>query len=240
MTYDIRKEALKAKLKVLDLVYKAQTSHIGSNFSAIDIMAPLFEKIDLDKDKFILSKGWAAAALYYFLWRKGRITLKELNSFCKKGSKWIGLCENIHPDIPFAGGSVGMGLPAAVGFALAKWLKGEDGKVYCLVGDGDLNCGMFWESLLIANHHKLDNLRICIDQNKLQAMGNTEEILDVEPLENKLFEFTRNIPNCWFIYHTLKGSGVSFMENNNLYHYKQLSKDEYNQAKKELWAKLKK
>src|SRR3972149_1458318 len=100
-----------ARLKVLELIYKAQVSHIGSNFSCIDILTVLFEKMDLDKDRFVLSKGWAAASLYYFLWRKGRITEEELNSFCMEGSKFIGLAENITSDIPIAGGSMGLGLP---------------------------------------------------------------------------------------------------------------------------------
>ena len=87
---DYKEIATDARKKVLELVYKAQTSHIGSNFSIIDIMAVLFEKVDLDKDKVILSAGWKAAALYYFLWRKGRITEEELNSYCMPCSKFIG------------------------------------------------------------------------------------------------------------------------------------------------------
>jgi len=79
-----KKIAIEARKKVLEMIYKAQTSHIGSNFSAVDIMAVLFETADLDKDKIILSKGWAAASLYYFLWRKGRITEEELDSYCQK------------------------------------------------------------------------------------------------------------------------------------------------------------
>jgi len=81
---DYQEIALEARKKVLDLIYKAQTSHIGSNFSSIDIMAVIFEHIDLNKDRFVLSKGWVAASLYYFLWKKGRITEEELNSFCQK------------------------------------------------------------------------------------------------------------------------------------------------------------
>lgn len=85
--------ALSARKKVLELIYKAQTSHIGSNFSCIDIMAVVFQHIDLDKDRFVLSKGWAAASLYYFLWKNGRLTEEELNSFCQEGSPFIGLAE---------------------------------------------------------------------------------------------------------------------------------------------------
>lgn len=91
-------KAKNARLKVLDLIHSAQTSHIGSNFSAIDIMASIFDRIDLDKDKFILSAGWKAAALYYFLWDKGIISEDELKSFCQSGSKFIGLVEPIDCD----------------------------------------------------------------------------------------------------------------------------------------------
>ena len=246
--------AKEARTKVLELIYKAQVSHIGSNFSAIDIMAVLFEKMDLDKDKFILSAGWKAAALYYFLWRKGRITEEELNSYCQPGSKFIGLSEPIHPDIFFAGGSMSMGLPAAVGFALAKKMKGEEGKIYVLMSDGELQCGTTWESTLIAAHHNLHNLVVIVDENKLQAMGEKNKILrsffpseewgewiidghDYIDIRHKLTlseaVSIMQQPQV-IIAHTIKGKGVSFMENNNLYHYKAPSDEEYQLAMKEL------
>ena len=86
-------QAKQARLRVLGLIYEAQSSHIGSNFSCIDILTVLFDKIDLDKDRFVLSAGWKAASLYYFLWKKGRITEEQLNSYCKDGSPFIGLAE---------------------------------------------------------------------------------------------------------------------------------------------------
>src|SRR3990167_10989970 len=106
-----RKIARQSRIKVLDMIYKAQTSHIGSNFSVADIMAVLFEKIDLERDKFVLSAGWKAAMLYYHLLRKGRITEEELNSYCQEGSKFIGLAEPIVPEIIVAGGSMQLGVP---------------------------------------------------------------------------------------------------------------------------------
>ncbi len=249
-----KKIAREARIKVLELIYKAQTSHIGSNFSCIDIMTVLFDKIDLEKDKFILSAGWKAAALYYFLWRKGKITLDELNSYCQQDSKFIGLAEPIIPEIPFAGGSMGLGFPAAVGFAMAKKLKGEKGTVYCLISDGELQIGTTYESVLIALQHNLDNLHVIVDMNGFQAMGQTKNILDFDELKtfqhwckqrldghdfskiNKIFNHPVGVPLVTFC-HTIKGKGVSFMENNNLYHYKQLSQEEYNNALKELWEK---
>ena len=246
--------ARQSRIKVLELIYKAQTSHIGSNFSCADIMAVLFEKIDLDKDRFVLSAGWKAAMLYYHLWRKGRITEEQLNSYCQPGSKFIGLAEPIHPDIPLAGGSMGLGLPGAVGLALAKKLKGEDGKVYVLMSDGELQIGTTWESIQIAAQHKLNNLTVLIDQNDFQAMGKTEDILktyfpcgghwdysypdghDFTSLESSLREDWVRYPEKPRVItcKTTKGKGVNFMENNNLYHYKQLSSEEFSKALEEL------
>lgn len=249
--------AKESRLKCLELVYKAQTSHIGSLFSCAEIFAVLFEKIDLDKDKFILSAGWKACMLYYHLWRKGRITPEELDSYCMSGSKFIGLAEPIIPEIPFAGGSMGFGLPAAVGYALAKKMKGEEGRVYCLMSDGELAIGTTWEAALIAAHHKLDNLVVIVDVNGFQAMGKTEDILNLGDLEDKWdsfgwdtwvvnghnpkqieYGFMRNTAYTKkpiiTLAKTVKGWGVSFMCNNNLYHYKQLNEEEYGRAEQEL------
>lgn len=276
---DYHSLAKESRLKVLDLVYKAQTSHIGSLMGAADLFAVVFSNIDLDKDKFILSAGWKAALLYFHLWRKGRITLEELDSYCQPNSKFIGLAEPIHPDIPFAGGSMGYGLPAAVGFALAKKLKGEEGKIYCYMSDGELQIGTTWEAAQIAMHHQLDNLIVLIEMNDLQAMGRTDDILfriredrfngkglDHSPFPHShgrgwvIADLGKNAGHhflsieaglehpsalkgrgVWGIgrpkvifFNTVKGRGVSFMENNNLYHYKALSKEEYEQAKQEL------
>lgn len=250
-----QKIATDCRKKVLELIYSAQTSHIGSNFSCVDVMTVLFEKIDLNKDKFVLSAGWKAATLYYFLWRKGRITEEQLNSYCREGSLFIGLAEPIIPEIQIAGGSMGLGLPGAVGLALAKKLKGEEGKVYCLMSDGELQTGTFWESLLIASKHKLNNLVVFIDNNRFQAMGFVDNILEMTrtypifyylgcssyQIDGHKFEEIEGIIDKENSYspkivwaNTIKGKGVSFMENNNLYHYKQLSEEEYINALKEL------
>lgn len=253
--FDYKKISNQARKKILEIIYKAQTSHIGSNFSCVDLLTIIFEKSDLDKDKIILSKGWAAASFYYFLWRKGKITEKELNSYCMSGSKFIGLTEPIIPEIPFAGGSMGFGLPAGLGFALAKKLKKEEGKIYVLMSDGEMDCGTTWESALITAHHKLNNLFVVVDFNGLQAMGKVKEILNIEPLKDKWLSFgweVRQIDGHNFsqieeavaepakgkpviiIAKTIKGKGVSFMEGDNIYHYKAPSKDEYQKALKEL------
>lgn len=246
-----KQQSKKARLKVLELIYKAQSSHIGSNFSVIDILTVLFNKIDLEKDKVILSAGWKACAFYYFLAEKGYITQKELNTYCKEGSKLIGLTEPNVNGVLFAGGSMQMGLPAAVGFALSKKMKGEEGKVYCIMSDGELCGGTTWEAVSIASHHKLNNLVIFVDVNEYQAMGKTEDILKIgfpkrdfsihnidghnHDMIDRAIHASKmyNQPLCFFA-QTTKGKGVSFMENNNLYHYKNLTRKEYLQAKKEL------
>jgi transketolase len=254
---DYKKISLAARKKVLELIYKAQTSHIGSNFSCLDLLTVIFEKADLNKDRVILSKGWAAASLYYFLWKKGKITEEELDSYCQPGSKFIGLAEPIIPEIPAAGGSMGFGLPFGIGFALAKKIKREGGKIFVLMSDGEMDCGTTWESALIGAQQKLDNLVVIVDFNGLQAMGKVEEILNIEPLKEKWRAFgwgIREINGHNFeeiekalvdlpfdkeeptvvIARTIKGKGASFMEGDNLWHYKAPSEEEYRKALKEL------
>lgn len=250
-----------ARLKVLELIYKAQTSHIGSNLSVIDILTVLYERANIKKedwqnrDRVVLSKGWAAASLYYFLSRKGLLTQEELQTYCQPGSRLIGLAEPVAPGIEFAGGSMGHGLPASVGMALAAKIDKKAYKVYCVMSDGEMAIGTTWESALIAAHHKLDNLTVIVDYNKWQAMGATNEVLKIEPLKKKWqafgwevyevdghkfgeLEFAFTGPHGgrpkMIIANTIKGKGVSFMEDKLMYHYKNISDEEYKNAVFEL------
>src|SRR3989344_1116289 len=149
---DYQTIARAARKRVLEMVYKAQSSHIGSNFSSIDILAVLFEKMDMKKDKFIASKGWVAASVYYFLAEKGIIPKEDLERYCLPDEKeYIGLVEPHHKfGLEFAGGSMGYGLPGGVGFALAKKLNNESGKIHVLMSDGEMKIGTTWEVILIA------------------------------------------------------------------------------------------
>lgn len=248
-------QARAARLKVLEMTYKAQSSHIGSQFSVIDIMTVLFAHADLSKDQIILSAGWKAASFYYFLAEKGYFPKEDLETYCQEGSKYIGLTEPGIEGVLFAGGSMQMGVPAAVGFALAKKLKKEAGTVYCIMSDGELAGGMIWESALIAAHHELDNLVLIVDHNQLQAMGNTNMILSTYPLGEKWEAFQWDVlavnghdyisiesafkteqygKPCIILASTVKGKGWGRAQDNNLYHYKNLSKQEYDEARKEL------
>ena len=240
-----------SRLKTLELVYKAQTSHIGSLFGCADIFAVLFEHINLEKDKFVLSAGWKAAMLYYHLWRKGKMTTEELDSYCMLGSKFIGLAEPVIPEIPFSGGSMGLGFPASIGFALSKKLKNEEGHIYVLMSDGEQQCGTTWEAAAIAAHHKLDNLTVIVEINRFQAMGKTHDILKMAPLKDKWTNFgwdcievnghnyprleraiqqTKGTKPFVVLAHTIKGRGVSSWENNNLWHYAQVKKEDFEYA----------
>jgi len=260
-TANYKEIAAEARKVVLRLIYQAQTSHIGSNFSAIDILAVLYNIANIDKDlkedrdRIVISKGWVAASVYYFLSEKGIIPKEDLETYCKEGSKYIGLVEPYVRGIEAAGGSMGFGLPFGVGFALAKKIKKEKGKVFVLMSDGEMQVGTTWESSLIAAHHELDNLFVIVDFNKLQAMGYVKEILNIEPLKDKWKAFgweVREIDGHNFeeiekalvgpgegkprviIARTIKGKGVSFMEGNNIYHYKAPSDKEHQAALKEL------
>ncbi len=256
-----KQKALEVRKTVLRLVHQAQTSHIGSNFSCIDILTVLYNIANIDKDlkedrdRIVVSKGWVAATVYTLLAEKGIIPKEDLETYCKEGSKYIGLVEPNVRGIEAAGGSMGFGLPFAVGFALAKKLKKEKGKAFVLMSDGEMQIGTTWESALIASHHKLNNLFVIVDANGLQGMGKVKEILNIESLKDKWETFgweVKEIDGHNFeeiekaltapeegkpkivIARTIKGKGVSFMENNNEWHYRAPEKYEYDRAMQEL------
>jgi transketolase len=219
-------------------------------------IADIDKDLKEDRDRIVISKGWVAASVYYFLAQKGIISKEDLETYCKDGSKYIGLAEPNVRGIEAAGGSMGFGLPFGVGFALAKKLKKEKGKVFVLMSDGEMQIGTTWESTLIAASHKLDNLFVIVDANEFQAMGKIEEILSIEPLKDKWKAFgweVREIDGHNFeeieksltdtsregkptvvIAKTIKGKGWKRSENNNLFHYKAPSEEEYQEALKEL------
>ncbi|TSC75493.1 MAG: transketolase subunit A [Parcubacteria group bacterium Gr01-1014_30] len=184
----------------------------------------------------------------------GKTLCEKCKGSGKIWSKWIGLIEPVHPDLVFATGSMGGGLPAGVGFALAKKLKKEKGTIYVVESDGGMQVGTTWEAIQIAAQYKLNNLVLIVDDNSLQAMGETKKILNIHPLDRKLKSFgwdVRKINGHNFaqiertisfrtkkplaiIAKTIKGYPISFMRGNNIFHYKNLSKQEYLKALKEL------
>src|SRR3989344_8031649 len=259
---DYKKIANEARKKVLEMIHKGQTSHVGSNFSCMDIMAVLFSKLNLDKDlkpnrdRFVLSKGWVAAALYYFLAEKGIIPKEDLEEFGKEGSKYIGLSEPEVRGVEMSGGAMGHGAPIALGMALAAKRGQESWKTYVLMSDGELDCGTTWECALLAGHQKLNNLAVIIDYNGFQAMGTKKEVLDMEPLADKWKAFNWDVVEIdghdygqieaalnrigttekplVIIAKTTKGSGgqtkCDIFENKLEWHYKTIDKDIFDQA----------
>ncbi len=258
--------ARQTRLEVLKMIHAAQVSHVGSNFSCIDILTVLYENVDFKKDKLIVSKGWVAAAVYSLNVRHGLMPKEAITTYCDGKSPYIGLIEPLNCfGCEFAGGSMGMGLPFGVGAALAKKMKHENGTIYVLMSDGEMDCGTTWESALIASKYNLDNLVVIIDRNYFQAMGKTEEILPLDSpqaLENKWWSFgwewltidghthdwikktfihdiptlnakSRGRPIVIFA-NTVKGFGVSFMLDNNMWHYLNVNNESYERAKAEL------
>lgn len=252
--------AREIRIDVLRMIHRAQTSHLGSCFSATDLLVALFERLDFEQDAFVASKGWCAALVYALQARHGIIPKKDLKRFCQPGEKdYIGLVEpRGRFGATFAGGSMGVGTAAGVGFALSRKWKPESGRVWILESDGGMNVGVTWEAAALAAHHKLSNLTVICDRNSFQAMGRTKDVLDMESLEEKWRAFgwaTRTIDGHDFaaiqdaydwcgkqekpsivIADTIKGKGWHRAEGDNLYHYWHVDRKAYVEALAELKA----
>ncbi len=245
----------KIRSNILNLTYKAKSSHIGSSLSIVEILVSLYFGVLKKTDKFILSKGHAALALYCVLFEKKIISKRNLDSYGSNGTILMNHASHKVRGIEFSTGSLGHGLPVAVGKAIKFKSINKKYKVFVLISDGELNEGTTWESLLFASHHKLDNLNIIIDYNKIQSLDFVNNVLGVEPLRKKLESFgchveitdghsvlniqkklkklSKNKPKI-LIANTVKGKGISFMENNNLWHYKNPNKNQLIRALKEV------
>lgn len=248
----------KIRRNIIELLYRHKACHLGSCMSCVEILSVLYFEIMKPEDKFILSKGHAAAALYTVLAEKGIIDWKELceQYYEKEGHYW-GLAHHTVPGVILSTGSLGHGLPVACGMSLALKNDKKKGKIYCLMSDGEMDPGTTWESALFASHHKLDNLVVIVDYNKFQAFGRTNEVLNLEPLAekwkafgwiaseidghnfNELIENFRKIPTVKnkphiIICHTIKGKGIPFAEGKMEWHYYNLNYELYQKALKAL------
>ncbi len=241
--------------KVLDLYYKAHAGHIGCSLSCMDILINIYECHKQADEKFILSKGHAAAALYVVLHHRGEISNVQLESFYANGTQLPAHPAPLALDaIPFATGSLGHGLPIANGITLHNKLKQSDRFTYVLMSDGETNEGSSWEAAHFAVKHKLDHLLAVIDKNKIQGFGRTEDILgdtadaakwrqigfEVAEVNghdhNALSEAILNLKASFngkpklIIADTIKGKGVSYMENTVDWHYWPMDEDKYKRA----------
>lgn len=236
--------------RIAELSYKAKEGHVPSALSILDIVYVIYEKIfninlikrhSRNRDIFVLSKGHGCLAHYVMLEKKGIISKKNLDTFCKYNSKFGG-----HPDsikikgVECSTGSLGHGFPFAAGIAYGNKLDNIKSKVIALVGDGECNEGSIWETCMIASHHKLDNLICIVDKNK-----STDRALNIDNLNQKFKSFGWNSINInghshkeiykaihtkskrplAIIAHTIKGKGINFMENNPEWHHKTITKD---------------
>lgn len=254
MTKKLIKSIKNIRTNILKKTFQAQSSHIGSCFSIVELLAVLYFKRLRKKDTFILSKGHAALALYCTLFEKKLLPKKELDSYGKNNSTLMSHVSHKVKNIKFSTGSLGHGLPYAIGKALGEKIDRTNNKVYVLVSDGELNEGTTWESLLFASFHNLNNLFIIIDYNKIQSLDFVKNVLKLEPLKKKIKSFNCNVEKIdghnikviqkslinksnkpkVIIADTIKGKGVDFMENKILWHYKAPSKDQLINALKKL------
>lgn len=206
---------------ILNASFEANACHIGSALSAVEILVDLYYKIMKPEDIFIFSKASGVAALYAILADKGYFPKDKLVFYLKNYPE----SNKIVPGVVHSVGSVGMGLSVAVGLAFADRSR----NVYCLISDGQLDEGVTYEAALFARQHKLKNLYVICDNNGIQALGKTNDILD---LDTAFDFFQKTFPNFENV-KTIKGKGVSFMENSTEWHYRNLDEELLKQALKE-------
>lgn len=260
-------KARKLRKLVIEMTYRAKSGHPGGAFSLADIMAVLYfsdlrydaQNPDwMDRDRVVLSKGHAAPIWYAALAETGFFPMDELWNLRKAGAMLQGHpCIHI-PGVDFTTGSLGLGLSAACGMAIAaKMAKKDMIRVYALLGDGEINEGQIWEAAMSAAHFKLDNLTAILDRNKYQNSGKTAEIMETEPLHDKWESFGWNVIDIdghdidqivdalslgrktkarptMIIAHTIKGKGGSYLIDKHLLHYIPPTKEQMEQTLKEL------
>jgi transketolase len=272
MTYEKSKTlAYRIRRHALDMTSRGGTAHIGSIFSMADIVAVLYaDVLNHDpknpkwpgRDRLILSKGHAGAGIYAALAECGYFPVSELETHCQDGSRLSGhVSHKGVPGVEASTGSLGQGLPMAMGMAMAARLNGEKHRVYCIIGDGECDEGAVWETALIANQYGLDNLIVTVDFNKIQSLTSVENTIKLEPLDGKWASFGWHVIRIdghdhaalhgaydeakaaygkgkpvVVIADTVKGKGVSFMENDVLWHYRTARGEEYAAALRELEA----
>lgn len=262
---EIKKLQILARLnrkRIIDMIYYGKSGHPGGSLSIIDVLTYIYEKeVDLnsrERDRVILSKGHATAALYAVFNYLGYISDEELYTFRQINSRLQGHpVTTVIPEIDATTGLLGQGLSLGVGMALAKKLKNDTRRIYVILGDGEMHEGQVWEALMEGSHYKLDNLIAIIDYNKLSSSGSVNDVMNLISLNKKLESFGWKVIEIdghsfeeitdaiekakqvidkpiAIIAHTIKGKGISFMENNPIWHSRTLSDKEYKAAITEL------
>lgn len=264
---ELQKRANEVRKGIVTSVHSAKAGHPGGSLSAADMFTYLyFEEMNIDpknpkwadRDRFVLSKGHTAPGLYSALANRGYFPVEDLTTLRKLGSYLQGHpCMQETPGVDMSSGSLGQGISAAVGMALAAKLDNKDYRVYTLLGDGEIQEGQVWEAAMFAGARKLDNLVVIVDNNGLQIDGKVEDVCSVYPIDKKFEAFnfqvinidghnfdeiraamekakaTKGMPTA-IIMKTVKGKGVSFMEDNAGWHGKAPNDDEYATAMADL------
>jgi len=259
MTDELIETAKSMRLDILRLAARAgaegKGAHIAPSLSMVEILTVLFTSIMRPQDVFVLSKGHGGLAYYVALKESGIITDEQLDSYEVDGGDFPGQpSKNSENGIVYSGGSLGMGLSYACGLALANKKRGEDKRIYVLVGNGELNEGSNWEAVLLAKQQNLGNITVIVDDNGMQSDGRSTEILDVDlasvfksfgwqtlPCNGHsvfelliAFEPSESDKPKVVLAKTVKGKGVSFMENNNSWHHNRLNDEQYRNAVREV------
>ncbi|MDI3534598.1 MAG: transketolase [Thermosediminibacterales bacterium] len=263
----LKKIALQVRKDIVEMTYHAGSGHPGGSLSAVEIMVSLYfsvMKVDPknpdweDRDRFVLSKGHACPVLYSVLARKGFFSPEDLKTLRKFGSHLQGHPSRLKtPGVEVSAGSLGQGLSVANGIAIGAKMLNKDIRVYCLMGDGEIQEGSVWEAAMTAGHRKLDNLVAIVDYNNLQIDGWVEDVKGLAPLADKWRSFrwhvigidghdfdqilsafneaeqTKGCPTV-ILAETVKGKGISFMENKAEWHGKAPNRQEYIEALEEL------
>ncbi len=266
---ELKQKANEVRKGIVTSVHSAKAGHPGGSLSAADMFTFLyFEEMNIDpknpkkedRDRFVLSKGHTAPGLYSVLANRGYFPVEDLTTLRKLGSYLQGHpCMQETPGVDMSSGSLGQGISAAVGMALAGKLDNKDYRVYTLLGDGEIQEGQVWEASMFAGARKLDNLVVIVDNNGLQIDGKIEDVCSPYPIDKKFEAFNFNVINIdghdfdqirdalkaardckgmptAIIMKTIKGKGVSFMENNAGWHGKAPNDEEYATAMADLEA----
>ena len=264
---ELQKTANEVRKGIVTAVHSAKAGHPGGSLSAADVFTYLyFEEMNIDpkdqkapnRDRFVLSKGHTAPGLYSTLAHRGYFPVEDLKTLRKLGSYLQGHpCLQHVPGVDMSSGSLGQGISAAVGMALAAKLDNKDYRTFCLCGDGEIQEGQVWEAAMFAGHRKLDNLVVIVDNNGLQIDGKIEDVCSPYPIDKKFEAFnfhvitcdghafaslraafkeareTKGMPTC-IITKTVKGKGVSFMENQASWHGTAPNDEQYEIAMEDL------
>ena len=256
-------DSKKLRKTILEMAYAGSSVHIGCAFSIIELLSVLYSKYlrypennpsDNFRDYFLLSKGHGIMAQYACMRELGWLCDDDFSNYFSNGTDLKGLSDSRINGVEVTSGSLGHGFSVGVGLAMGAKLRKTDQKTYVLVGDGEINEGPIWEGAMFANHHQLSNFMVIIDENGFQAMGPTQNIIELGSIQSKFESFgfeaitidghneraiEKAIAELWnsdkkkpkaLIAKTVKGKGVDFMENDNSWHYTRLSQESYQKA----------